>query len=509
MSTESFLHSFQERAKTGGERIFASFDGRDLTFAELDRQSDAIAARLVADGVRPGDRVAVMLRNSLAAVAVIYGIAKARAAWVPLNVHLVGSGLAHVLNTSRPVALIAAQDGESAIRQCGYAMGETRLYVEREDAAACDLTQMLAGEGQPNERLPDADDVFSVMFTSGTTGPSKGVPVTYAMMLWAARGVSHAASVKDGDVFFLWEPFYHIGGAQVLLIPLLHDVRLAMVPGLSVSRFWQQVNEAGATHLHYLGGLFQMLLKQPPSRLETTHRVSIAWGGGLPARLWEVVQRRFGLTLRECYGMTEASSMSSCNLSGVTGSVGRALPWVGIEIVGDDGGPAAPNVPGEIVLTERAPGVLFSGYLDNPTASLRDGRFHTGDQGLLDADGNLFFLGRLADSIRCRGENVSAWEIEQVVAGHPDVEECAAIGVPAEIGEYEIKLFVKPAPDGNFVPEELADWLTGRLAKFQIPRYLEAIADFEKTPSKRIIKSKLSQSVARSWDRFAAAGEER
>lgn len=150
---------------------------------------------------------------------------------------------------------------------------------------------------------------------------------------------------------------------------------------------------------------------------------------------------------------------------------------------------------------------IFPGYFRNPEATakaLRGGALYTGDLGVFDAEGNLTFLGRMTDSVRCKGENVSAWEVERVVVTHPAVEDCAMIGVAAEVGEQDIKLFVKPKPGETIDPPALSAWLGERLAPFQNPRYIVVIAEFERTPSQRIMKHKLSRETVGCWDRLDA-----
>src|SRR5690606_3956937 len=158
-----------------------------------------------------------------------------------------------------------------------------------------------------------------------------------------------------------------------------------------------------------------------------------------------------------------------------------------------------------IVVETSLPGALFEGYLDNPEATakaLRGGRLHTGDLGSYDAEGNLLFHGRMTDSVRCRGENVSAWEVEHVAAEHPDVEDCARFGVAADVGEQEIKLVVKPLPGSRIDAAALARWLGARLASYQNPRYIAVVTDFERTASQRIMKHKLPTSRDDCWDRL-------
>jgi crotonobetaine/carnitine-CoA ligase len=188
--------------------------------------------------------------------------------------------------------------------------------------------------------------------------------------------------------------------------------------------------------------------------------------------------------------------------------VGRAAPWFDVAVVGESAVPVAPNVIGTIAVRERIPGALFAGYFkaDHLREKLfANSYFLTGDLGVMDESGNLFFKGRATDSVRHKGENVSAWEVESVAERHEAVEACAVIGVAADIGEQDIKLFVKPKPGRRIEPRELSHWLAQRLAPYQNPRYIAVVSDFERTPSERIMKHKLSKAVDDCWDRLADA----
>jgi crotonobetaine/carnitine-CoA ligase len=168
--------------------------------------------------------------------------------------------------------------------------------------------------------------------------------------------------------------------------------------------------------------------------------------------------------------------------------------------------PVPQGARGEIVVSSTDPRAITIGYFRNPEATakaLRNGALYTGDVGSLDPDGNMIFHGRMTDSVRVKGENVSAWEVEHVAAAHPDVEDCAMIGVASDVGEQDIKLFLKPKPGVRLDPAALSHWLTARLPPYQNPRYLALVADFERTPSLRIMKHRLSDSRMDCWDRAA------
>jgi carnitine-CoA ligase len=310
-------------------------------------------------------------------------------------------------------------------------------------------------------------------------------------------------------VLYLWEPLFHIGGAQMLVLPLIRDATLAMAERFSATRFWVDARAVGATHVHYLGGILQMLLKQPPSPEDRGHGVRIAWGGGCPRDVWQPFEARFGVAIRECYGMTECSSITTVNLGGTIGSVGRPVPWLDVAIVGASGRPVRAGERGEIVVSERVPGALTCGYYKDPDATSKSfaaGAFHTGDVASWDGLGNMFFHGRRDDSVRVRGENVTADEVEEVARKHPAVEDCAMIAVAADVGEADIKLIVALKRGAQLGAHELWEWLSPRLARFQRPRYIAIVEDFERTASQRIMKHKLSRRTDDAWDAEAARG---
>lgn len=485
--------------------IYARFNDVPFTYAQLDRESDALAAGLTASGLKPGDRVAVMMRNSIAALSVIFGLSKARLVWIPVNAQQRGEGLRYILEHSQPALAIADGDFVPMLEEAAPAGGLRILAHGAADGAEpldamLDLAQPFAGTP------PQSGDVFAIMYTSGTTGRPKGAIVSHLMLRLASEAVSLVSAAKPGDVFFVWEALYHIGGAQLLPLPMSHGIKLAMVDRFSASRFWEQAKQAGSSHIHHLGGILQLLLKQPPSPLDRAHGVRIAWGGGCPRDIWESFQDRFGVQIRECYGMTEASSITTYNDSGVVGAVGKPAPWFSVRLLDADGRDVAQGERGEIVVTTSLPGAIFPGYFNNPEATakaLRNGALYTGDYGSFDAGGNMFFHGRMTDSVRCRGENVSAWEVEHVAADHPDIEDCAMIGVASDIGEQDIKLFVKPKPGHALDERALSAWLGERLAPYQNPRYLAVVGDFERTASQRIMKHKLSKALDDCWDRLA------
>jgi crotonobetaine/carnitine-CoA ligase len=332
------------------------------------------------------------------------------------------------------------------------------------------------------------------------------------MMRIASEGTLLVSDVRPGDRMFVWEPLCHIGGAQMLLVPFLQQTELHIVERFSSSKFWQQVEAAQATHLHYLGGILDILTQLPSDVQPPHHTLRVAWGAGVSPRAWNGILARLKLSLRECYGMTEGSSFATVNTSGKVGSIGRALPWLTVELLDADGMPTPVGEIGQVVVSSDVEGCFLPGYLDNPKASaeaLQGGKLHTGDMARMDEEGDLYFVGRKTDSMRVRGENVSAWEIERVFVMHPAVAAAAAVGITGDIGEQEIMLYVQFKEGQQVGFPALAQWAGSKLASYQLPRYYVQAAGFETTLSERIKKHLLKPDVAAAWDSSPARAERR
>lgn len=495
LDTAPLIHAGLLADDTG---VRLSFEGRSLTTGSLRQRVASLQAVLAEMGLKPGQRVAVMLINSDEQIVLIYALILSGLVWIPINTKLRGPGLDYPFEHARPDLVVGDAEFEPLLSK-----GAASALPYRSINALHEAAQ--AWPAAPLTLAPSATDApLCLIYTSGTTGAPKGVLFTHRMMRIASEAVLKVADVQDGDRLLLWEPLCHIGGAQMLLLPFLADVRLSVVQRFSASRFWAQCTEAQATQLHYLGGILDILMQQDASLWPATHSLRTLWGAGISQGNWAAIAERFGCPLRECYGMTECSSFATLNATNKPGSVGKALPWLSVELLDAEGQPVPVGSLGEMVLSSPVEGVFLPGYLDNPQATasaLRDGRLYTGDMARFDADGDLFFVGRRTDSMRVRGENVSAWEVERVFSAHPAIRACAAVGVSSAVGEQEILLYVQLEEGAMPDMARLATWVDERLASYQQPRYYKTIDHFELTPSERIKKHLLDRSLDGVWDR--------
>ncbi|MCP3469039.1 AMP-binding protein [Bradyrhizobium sp. CCGUVB1N3] len=490
-------------ARDRSDHVFCRQGAEFTTCAALNCRVNRAAHGFSELGVGKGTHVAVMLGHHLDHITIFFALMKLGAVQVPINVNLRGPGLAYIIDHSAPELLVADGDyAENLDPILAERPSIRQLWRDRAPADRRAFASIGTILSHPNDANPGLDvrddDLRTILYTSGTTGPAKGVEMTDRMLRAAALGSIWIGNIQPGSVLHFWDPIYHVFGSEVLVLSLMVPVTLALVPRFSASRFWDEVREYGATHIHFVGGVLQLLLKQPPTEKDRDHGARTAWGGGCPVGIWREFEDRFGIEIREGYGMTETSSFSVINTEGKVGAIGKAVDYFEVEIVDENGALTALREVGEIRVAENERGVMVARYHKDPETTgktIRDGWLYTGDIAYRDEGGFIFFLGRKKDSLRRRGENISAWEVERVINDHPSVEESALIGVTNELADEDLKLFVKMKPGQELTAAELLRWCEPRLASFQIPRFVAFVDEFRKTPTQRIQKQFLSKAI--------------
>jgi crotonobetaine/carnitine-CoA ligase len=361
----------------------------------------------------------------------------------------------------------------------------------------------------PADAATNPAGIAGLMYTSGTTGRSKAVLLRHNHLCRGAGWVAWSVGLDERDVIHMWLPLFHIAGQlDATLAAVAGGSAIALYPTFSRSRFWRQVEESGATVFIGFSNVLEILFASDAPEGGATLRAGIA--GGIPPKLHRPFEERFGVRLHDVYGMTEAEPMILPRPGEIVppGSCGRPSPDFEVALLDPDGKPVARGRVGEIVCRPRVPDVMTPGYESDEAATLeatRDLWFHTGDLGREDRDGFLFFVDRDAHAIRRRGENVSSWELERIVAKHPAVAECCAVGVASPLGEDDVKVVVARADGQDVDPAELREWCTHRMAAFMVPRYVEVVDVLPKTPTAKIRKRDLRDAGVgrRTWDREA------
>ena len=505
----------EARAALTPDARFVHFDGAERTFAETLAHAERAAATLAALGVGRGDKVALMLPNSLEFLDLWFGAALLGAVLVPVNTGLKGEGLRYVVEHSdAAVVAVDAPLREAYETACGTG-GPARRLLRGTDAPVAGWEPLAAALAGGHASAPRADvrpgDLASVLYTSGTTGPPKGVMNGHnayptAGFEFAQRHVR----VRADDVLYTSLPLFHVNAQMLTTIgALVSGVPMVLAPRFSASGFFDDARARGATVFNYIGAMLTMLFKQPERPDDADNPLRLTVGGAAPAELWPAFERRFGLDVLEIYGLTETATfcLGSPPDDVRVGKLGVPVSWAEVEVRRPDGAVADPGEAGEIAIRATRPDVLFQGYYKAPEATadaMAGGWFHSGDRGRRDADGYFVFLDRIKDTIRRRGENISSYEVERVVNSHPAVAESAAVGVPSDLGEEDVMIVVvargEEAPD----PAELVAFCEERLAAFMVPRYVRVRAALPKTATQRVQKFSLrAEGAAGAWDRQA------
>jgi crotonobetaine/carnitine-CoA ligase len=349
---------------------------------------------------------------------------------------------------------------------------------------------------------------MSIIYTSGTTGPSKGVLVSY-LHLFSAAGPETWPFVTEEDRFLINGPMFHVLGMGPMYCLLARGGSLAIVDRFDTATFWESVRRTGATSAFLLGVMATFLEKAPETERDADNPLRLV----LMVPLGDGAERfakRFGLDVYTIFNMTEISTpiVSEPNPK-VAGTCGKVREGVEVRLVDANDCEVERGRVGEMIIRTDRPWAMNSGYYGNPEATAkawRNGWFHTGDAFMQDEAGNFFFVDRIKDTIRRRGENISSFEVEVEVLAHPDVNEAAAVGVPSEYGEDEVMVVVAPVQGREIDPGALFEFLRDRLAYFMLPRYIRILPQLPKTPTEKVRKVELREqgAGADAWDREAA-----
>ncbi len=510
-------YRLEEQAAASPNEIFIKMPGGvSTTYSAFHRDVVATAAGLAATGVAQGDMVASWLPNSLDTVRIWFAINWLGAVYVPINTAYKGQLLAHVLNDCGAKLLITHGDLIERLDDLALDSLET-IIVATGDCPASSRAATVLGASvlhgdavalPPLKRPIEPWDVQSIIYTSGTTGPSKGVISSYAHL--AAMGGRDALPMfGDDEILLVAGPLFHASGTMPVYAMLLRGATAVLLPSFSTTSFWPIVRETGATATIMLGVMASFLGKEPSSADDRNHSLRTVMLVPLPDD-WETFADRFGLTAYTVFNMSE-TSVPICSAASppVLGTCGVVRAGVDARIVDEHDCEVPVGNVGELILRTDAPWAMNSGYLGKPEATLaawRNGWFHTGDAFRRDAAGNYFFVDRMKDAIRRRGENISSFEVETEILMHPDIRECAVVAVPSESSEDEVLAIVAARDGRSLDPEHLHEFLCDRLAHFMVPRYIRVLESLPRTPTEKVEKHVLrAQGItADCWDREVA-----
>jgi crotonobetaine/carnitine-CoA ligase len=496
------------------DKLFAMFqDGSTWSYAETLAHAVATANAFRALGVKQGDRVLCWLPNSADCLRAWMGVNFLGAVFVPINLAYRGNILAHVLKLADARLGVVHADLHQRLAEVDRAALKQIVVLGGEGRAIDGLTVHQADSLLSTDTAPPALerpivpwDMQAIVFTSGTTGPSKGVMSSYMHVY--SMAVS-APFLGPEDRYMINLPMFHSGGVMPVTAMLIHGGSIVMVDAFDTESFWPTVRRTGITTAILLGVMGGFLLKRPPSADDRNHSLRTCTYVPLNDTAPQF-HERFGTEIHTHFNMTEISMpiVSEPNPTAF-GSAGKPRAGVQVRVVDENDCEVPVGAVGEMVVRTDCPWAMNHGYAGDPAATAaawRNGWFHTGDGFRRDAEGNFYFVDRLKDAIRRRGENISSFEVESEVLAHPSVREAAAVAIKSEIAEDEVMAVVALKDGASLDPAELIEFLRPRMAHFMIPRYVRIVEALPRTPTAKIEKVKIREVgiTADTWDREAA-----
>lgn len=500
--------ALRHAAERAADKTFLRFDGKDESYGECYKKVLSLAEGLHHAGITSQDRVIVMMRNSMEMVHTWLATNFLGAVWVPINVEFRSITLKHVVEASQPKLAVVDAEFLDVFRSTSV-LGDESIFINNHSKDAPDRSfgRLMRFEGHsanPFEVTPSTTAAF--LYTSGTTGKSKPCELSHEYFILQARTLIEGCGLRNDDVLFCPFPLFHADATALTVIPaLLLGAVAALSVRFSASRFWDEVRDAGATIYDFMGATLAMTYKQSPNSRDREHKVRLAWGVPVPHFAKEY-EKRFGHPLITLYGSVEASLPIFQSGALPSGSCGRLREKHHIRIADDSDEELPPNTPGHLLLRTDVPNAFFKGYFNDPintAAAFRGLWLHTGDLAKVDESGNVYFMGRVKDVIRRRGENVNACEVEEEFLQHPDVVIAAAYGIPSRLGagtEEDIKVAVRLKPNSNTDEMALWEWSTHHMARFQVPSVIEIVPHIRKTPTGKMEKFGLAVEGGRRFD---------
>jgi crotonobetaine/carnitine-CoA ligase len=506
------------QAERHGDKPLASAGDASWTFAQTAGAAARMAGALRAAGIAAGDRVAIICANRIELIGLLVGCGWLGAVAVPINVASRGPQLQHILTNSGARLLVmepafaenlAMLDADALALQAIWTIGEPGEFRFGRIAPRA--------MPPPGDALPPAalapSDLAMILYTSGTTGPSKGVCCPHAQYFWWGANTAALLGVKSDDVLCTSLPLFHTNAINTFYQALLTGACVRYEKRFSASGFFPALAQHRASVTYLLGAMVPILLSRPESAEERAHATRIALAPGVPAQFHAPFTRRTGIRLIDGWGSTETNFVLGATVERQKpGLMGPVSEGFAARVVDDHDNEVADGVAGELIVRADEPFAFATGYFGAPEKTVEAWRnlwFHTGDRVVREADGYFRFVDRLRDTIRRRGENISSFEVEQVLLGHPAVANAAVFPVRSSLAEDEVMAAVVLHPGRALAPADLIAYCAPRLPYFAVPRYLEFMAEMPVTENGKVQKYKLRDRgvTAQTWD--GGAGQKR
>jgi crotonobetaine/carnitine-CoA ligase len=433
--------------------------------------------------------------------------------YIPVNTSLRGDSLLYILNHSDAEFIVIDEEFMESYNKIADRVENIKHVIVNYDGAQSkpfpSTLPLSSASGFPDTEPRgsyDRDDICFILYTSGTTGLPKGVVYRYGKSTVKLLSIAAHAFYRKNDVLYTCLPLFHGNALFLTITTAMHRGATAVLARkYSASRFWDDIRKYGVTSFNTIGAMIPIMMKQPPKNTDTMNRVRFTLSAACPADEWPKFEKRFGVKIYEGYGSVDGGGKSIMNLGNApVGSIGRPTPNTVYRLVDNDMKDVPDGVPGQLIFESKGSKKSVE-YFKNEKAGndkLKDGWIHTGDLVRRDRKGYLYFVGRNAEFMRIKGENVSAYEVEHTIQKHPSVLEAAVYAVPSELAEDEIMASISLVDGHSLKEADLITVLQEDLPKFAVPRYVRIVKEFPKTETQRIIKKELEKLgiVAGTYD---------
>ncbi len=511
----SWAELLEEKARKHPNRTCVVHEEKEFTFKEMHENACRTGSYLKGLGGSRGSGVAIFMDNSSRFLDIFIGQQTIGMYAVPVNTSLQGDGMTYILNHCDAQFLIIDEEYLPKLERIkGDLTGIKTIIVNSKGGsripagyhnldAAYKLEAVDPGDGYSR------DDICVITYTSGTTGLPKGVVYRYkksGVKLFSL--ISHLLW-RRSDVFYTCMPLFHANALLVTCISAIHTGgRVVLEKKFSASRFWESIRKHKVTTFNTIGAMIPILMKQPESDLDSKNSIRFIISAACPPQLWEAFEKRFGLTIYETYGAVDGGGKTIMNLgTAPVGSIGKPPMKIKYRLVDEVMNDVTTGEPGELIFPapkhrDQAGGVEFYKNEKASAEKQSNGWTRTGDVMRRDKKGYLYFVGRNTESMRIKGENVSAYEVEQVLQKHPAVLEAAVYAVPSDLAEDEIMASIKAVDGESISGDQIIAYARENLAKFAVPRYVRIVENFEKTETHRIRKKILEEVgvIPGTWD---------
>ncbi len=507
---ETVKQAVESSAKIRGDKVYGIFadTGEKMTYDELNREANRIANALLEIGVKKGDRVALFLRNSLDYLRAIYACSKIGAVEVPVNWFYRELDAKHVIGNSESATIFVEEDLLPIVEGIKDDLPNLKNIIVRGDSREHPTMDSLDGKTSDPEMDVKPEDPMAIIYTSGTTGLPKGAVLSHKSYVLSAKAIT-LWMVDETANDYTGLPLFHINAQIYSSLGMMFAGGIITLRSLfSVSNFWRDISSYGCTHFNLLGSLANILYSLPPVEEEKDNPAKYVIIGGMPKEIWKGFEERFGVEVLEGYSMTE-DPLPCLNPPGNYKKMGSfgvpVFPDLGHEakVVDEEGNEVERGKTGELV--RRNPAQMI-GYYKAPEKTaevIKNGWLYSGDFVKMDEKGYLYFVDRKKFIVRRSGENIASWEIEDVIKSHPKVQDVAVIPVQDPKRGEEIKAFILAKEE--LKPEEIIEYMAGKVAYFKIPRYIELVQTLPYTPTGRVkkweLKEKEKEREDHGWDR--------